>query len=192
MTSGSVFNGLLEGDACPGHLLSSAPGRHPADGDGDTAGGLEGRNGERFHGPAFGVTCVLPASLGYRKPNLSDLRCQTHGTRVPQVTRPKPSFPRVGGSGLRTSADQPPKPVWGGNGQRHGPQLQSPGGASSPGLGGNNHPNQWIRKEPLEEQGLKLEPKDPPSLPSTHTRPQQHSVGGRSRGSCTQLYCNYV
>ena len=76
------FNDLLEREACPGHPPSSAPGWYPARSEapltvivfgGNTADGLEGRNEECFHGPAFGVTCGLPASHGYGKPNLSDL-----------------------------------------------------------------------------------------------------------------------
>lgn len=102
---------------------------------------------------------------------------------------PKLQLRSLGGNNLPASVDWPYKPISERNGKSHRPQLQLTRVAQSIGLCNNYHYLTSFHKEPLEEQGLKLQSNDSPfSSIYTHKTPAAQQGGWES---CAQLYCNY-
>lgn len=102
---------------------------------------------------------------------------------------PKLQLQSLRGNNLQASVDWPYKLISERNGKPHRPQLQLTRVAQSTGLCNNYHYLKSFHKEPLEEQGLKLESNDSPfSSIYIHKTPAAQQEGWES---CAQLCCNY-
>lgn len=108
--------------------------------------------------------------------------------KVPGPSTQTPVKQSLRGNDLPTSADQPGRPISGRNGKPPRPQLRSTRAAQSTGLRNNYHYLPSLHKEPLAEQGSKLESFGPLLL-SLHTRGRHAGPEGRERRA--RLGCNY-
>lgn len=144
----------------------------------------------------LGLECALVSAVlilrGSKKPNQADPQYHTQDLCVHLGTPTQAAVTKF----MRKSSAAVCRPALQTNlrnGKAHRPQLQLTRGAQRTGLCNNYHYLTSFHKEPLEEQGLKLESNDSPfSSVYAHKTPAAQQEGGKAALSYTVIISNSI